>query len=61
MDKLTPIEAAKILGYHVKHVYRLLHHGRIKAEHWQDTYMIDRAEVERVRLLKERGNGRIIW
>jgi len=48
-NKLTAQQAADILRYHVKHVYRLLHLGAIAAEQFNGTWIIERSEVDRVR------------
>ena len=48
-NKLTSGQAAKILGYHVNHIYRLLRIGAINGEQFNRTWMIDKAEVERVK------------
>jgi len=48
-DKLTVQEAARVLGYHPNHVYRLLHEGVIKGEQFSRVWMIDRREVERIK------------
>jgi excisionase family DNA binding protein len=53
---LTVAEAATELGYHVKHVYRLLKSGRLRGERFGPLWMIPRPEVERVKALQdERG------
>jgi len=52
-DKLTAQEAANALGYHVDHVYRLLRSGIIRAEQFNRVWLIDRAEVERVKALQD--------
>ena len=54
-DKLTVKEAAKLLGYHQNHVYRLLRQGVIKGARFSRVWMIDRREVERVK--SEQGEG----
>jgi len=59
---LTPEEAAKILGYHLKHVYRLLAQGRIRAEMFRDHYyMIPVEEVDRIKKMREAQGGKIRW
>jgi excisionase family DNA binding protein len=57
-DKLTAAEAARILGYHIEHVYRLLKSGVLKGEQFNRVWLIDRAEVRRVKALQDE-NGRI--
>jgi excisionase family DNA binding protein len=47
--KVTPEEAAEILGYHIDHVYRLLRSGRMRGEKKYRVWLIDRREVERIR------------
>jgi excisionase family DNA binding protein len=51
--KLTAREAAEILGYHINHVYRLLRSGVMKGEQFNRVWMIDRAEVERIKRLQD--------
>jgi len=57
-DYLTTTEAAAILGYHPDHVRRLLRAGTIKATHFGITWMIPRAEVERIKALQSKA-GRL--
>jgi excisionase family DNA binding protein len=53
MDRpLTAKEAASELGYHVHHLYRLLRSGTIKAERFNQVWMIDPAEIKRIRALQ---------
>jgi excisionase family DNA binding protein len=47
--KLTAREAADILGYHINHVYRLLRSGVMKGEQFNRVWMIDPAEVKRIK------------
>ena len=59
MDKLlTTQEAADELGYHIKHVYRLLKGGTIQAQQFNRVWMIDRQEVKRIKALQGPG-GRL--
>ena len=59
MDRpLTADQAADELGYHVHHLYRLLRHGTIRAERFNRSWMIDPAEVERIKALQGPG-GRL--
>ena len=55
---LTAEQAAAELGYHVKHLYRLLKQGRIKGQRFAQVWMFDRQEVERVKALQGPG-GRL--
>jgi hypothetical protein len=55
---LTAREAADALGYHIKHLYRLLKEGTIVGERFNQVWMIDPAEVERVKALQGPG-GRL--
>lgn len=48
-EKLTAEEAARELGYHINHVYRLLKEGRMKGERFSGVWAIDRQEVERIK------------
>jgi excisionase family DNA binding protein len=57
-DKLTAAEAARILGYHINHIYRLLKSGVLKGEQFNRVWLVDRAEVRRVKALQDE-NGRI--
>jgi len=60
MDRpLTAGEAAKRLGYHVEHVYRLLKKDTLHGEKVGTQWFIDEKEVERVLRLKEEGGGRL--
>ncbi|MDD4986860.1 MAG: helix-turn-helix domain-containing protein [Dehalococcoidales bacterium] len=60
MDRpLTASEAAKRLGYHREHVYRLLKKGTLHGEKVGTQWFIDEKEVERVLRLKEEGGGRL--
>ena len=59
MDRpLSAKEAAGELDYNIYHVYRLLRKGTIKGERFNDVWMIDPAEVERIKALQGRG-GRL--
>jgi excisionase family DNA binding protein len=59
VDKpLTAQEAASELGYHVNYLYRLLKEGTIEAVQFNRVWMIDPAEVERVKALQGPG-GRL--
>lgn len=55
---LTTQEAAAELGYSVRHLYRLLKDGTMKAERFGDAWMIDRQEVDRIKSLQGPG-GRL--
>jgi excisionase family DNA binding protein len=54
-DILTADEAAELLGYHPDYVRRLLRQGIVKARQFNGVWMIDRAEVERIRGLQGEG------
>lgn len=56
-EKLTADEAAKELGYHVDHVYRLLRSGTLRGEQFNRVWIITRREVERFKALQDE-NGR---
>ena len=59
MDRpLTAMEVADQLGYNIHHVYKLLRKGTIKGERFNQVWMIDPAEVERIRDLQGPG-GRL--
>lgn len=59
-EKITVEQAASILGYHPKHVYRLLKQGRIPYELWKDVYMLDADEIAALKA-KQDEHGRIRW
>ena len=59
MDRpLTVPEAAKLLDYHPDHLGRLLRAGRVKGERVGGRWLIDPAEVDRVKALQGQG-GRL--
>ena len=58
IEPLTVGQAAEELGYHVKHLYRLLNSGRLKGQKFGQAWMIDREEVERIKSLQGPG-GRL--
>jgi hypothetical protein len=59
MDRpLTAKEAADELGYNIHHVYKLLRNGIVKGERFNQSWMIDRQEVERIKALQGPG-GRL--
>jgi excisionase family DNA binding protein len=55
---LTAQEAADQLGYHIDHLYLLLKNGTIRGERFNRAWMLDPAEVERVKALQGPG-GRL--
>ena len=55
---LTLNEAAARLDYHPDHLRRLLRDGRVKGEQFSKVWMIDPAEVERIKALQGPG-GRL--
>lgn len=55
---LTVDQAAGRLGYHPDHLRRLLRQGTVKGEHFNQVWMIDPAEVERIKALQGEG-GRL--
>jgi excisionase family DNA binding protein len=57
-EPLTVGQAAKELGYHPKHLYRLLRDGRLHGQRFGPVWMIDRSEVERVKALQD-SRGRL--
>ncbi len=52
---LTAQQAADELGYHIKHLYRLLANGTIEGKHFNRVWMIDCQEVERSKALQGPG------
>ena len=55
---LSVQEAAKKLGYHPDHLRRLLRAGTVESERLGQVWLIDPAEVERVKALQGPG-GRL--
>ena len=55
---LTVKEAASKLGYHPQHLRRLLRSGKVKGERFSGVWMVDPAEVERIKAL-QRPSGRL--
>ena len=55
---LTAKEAAKELGYNVRHMHRLLKAGTVKGELVNGIWLIDPQEVERIRSQQGKG-GRL--
>lgn len=55
---LTAQEAADELGYNIFHLYRLLRKGTIKGERFNRAWMVDPAEVDRIKALQGPG-GRL--
>jgi len=54
--KMTAAEAAEELGYHLNHLYRLLKSGQVRGEQFNGVWIIERAEVDRVKAMQdERG------
>jgi excisionase family DNA binding protein len=49
---LTVKEAAERLGYHPDHLRRLLRKGTVKGESFSGVWMIEPAEVERIKALQ---------
>jgi hypothetical protein len=59
MDRLlTAKEAADELGYNIHHLYKLLRNGTVKGERFNQSWIIDRQEVERIKALQGPG-GRL--
>ncbi len=55
-ERLTARQAAEVLGYHIRHVHRLLKNGDLRGEQFNRVWIIGRAEVEEVlRLRAEHG------
>ncbi len=57
-ESLTVKEAASRLGYHPNHLRRLLRKGTVKGETFSGVWMVDPAEVERIKALQGPG-GRL--
>ena len=57
-EPLTAQEAAHELGYHTRHLYRLLQKGTVKGQRFGRVWMIDRQDVERLKALQGPG-GRL--
>lgn len=58
-EMLSAREAAKELGYHVNHLYRLLNDGTVKGQQISGVWLVSRREVERVKRLKNEQGGRL--
>lgn len=56
--ELTAEQAAEELGYHVNHVYRLLAQGKMRGRQFNRVWMIEQAEVTRVKALQD-DHGRL--
>jgi excisionase family DNA binding protein len=52
VDVLTAEQAARELGYHLNHLYRMLANGTIKGKKWANAWMIERSEVERIKAMQ---------
>jgi hypothetical protein len=64
-ERITPEQAATILGYSLGHVYRLLEQGRLPGSKWptdsaKGAWELDREAVEEIRK-KQDCNGRARW
>jgi excisionase family DNA binding protein len=57
-EKLTAKQAATILGYHVRHVHRLLKQGKLKGERFNRVWMVDAEGVERLKT-QQNESGRL--
>lgn len=57
-ERMTPQEAASMLGYHIDHIYRLLRSGKMKGEKKYRVWLIDRREVERIKDMQDE-HGRL--
>jgi hypothetical protein len=55
---LTAKEAADELGYNIHHLYKLLRTGTVKGERFNQSWMLDRQEVGRIKALQGPG-GRL--
>jgi hypothetical protein len=55
---LTAKAAENELGFHPDHLYRLLKSGVVKSEQFNRVWMVDPAEVERIKAL-QRPVGRV--
>jgi excisionase family DNA binding protein len=51
-EPLTAEQAAKELGYHLHHVYRMMRSGKLKARRFSGVWLTDRQEVERIKALQ---------
>jgi len=59
MDRpLTAKEAADKLEYNIYCLYKLLRNGTVKGERFNQSWMIDRQEIERIKALQGPG-GRL--
>lgn len=60
MDRLTAEQAARLLGYNVKHLYRLVKEKRVKAETFGRSLAFDPDEIARL-VARQGDGGRIRW
>jgi len=51
-ERLTARQAAKLLGYHIRHVHKLLKSGALKGEQFNRVWIIPRSEVDEVLRLR---------
>jgi excisionase family DNA binding protein len=54
-DRLTTKQVAQELGYHIKHVQRLLRSGAMRGEKFGRTWIIAKSEIERIKALRSEG------
>jgi len=59
-DIISAKKAAEELGYHVKHMYRLLREGKIKGERIGGGWAVDVLSVAQAKARQD-DNGRIEW
>jgi excisionase family DNA binding protein len=62
-ERITPEQAATMLGYSLGHVYRLLEQGRLPGTKWppdsaKGTWELDREQVEEIKK-KQDLSGRV--
>lgn len=60
MDRITAEEAARLLGYHVKHIYRLLREGVLTGQKFNGVWEIDRDVVLNLKR-RQSESGRLYW
>lgn len=60
MDRITAEEAGSILGYNVKHIYRLLKVGVLTGQKFNRVWEIDRDAVLELKR-RQSESGRLHW
>jgi len=56
--ELTAEDAARQLGYHINHLYRLLSEGTIRGKQFNRVWILRQSEIDRVKALQDE-HGRL--